>query len=355
MREASRRHWIFQALLGLSLLFSLGRANPVQAQEDGVVRAVLFYSPSCPHCHTVREEIIPPLREKYGSALVIAELDASEPEGNALYRATVETYDPEMVGVPMLVIDDRVLIGSAEIPAEFPDLIETYLAAGGVAWPDLPGIESAVADLEPQLPATGPDSGPAMTLRERFTRDLAGNTLSVVVLIGLVAAWGAVLTPRRWQVALANRAGPAVMLITLAVGMVAAVYLSYVETTGSEAVCGPIGDCNTVQQSEYAVLFGFLPVAVLGLLGYLAILFVYVYGTWIQGAGDQYAPALVFLMAFFGLSFSIFLTFLEPFVIGATCAWCLTSAVSMAIIALLSAGPGWPSLQLLLRDLGLKG
>jgi uncharacterized membrane protein len=89
-------------------------------------------------------------------------------------------------------------------------------------------------------------------------------------------------------------------------------------------------------------------------MGYVAILFVYVYGTWIQGAGDQYAPALVFLMAFFGLNFSIYLTFLEPFVIGATCAWCLTSAVSMALITLFGAGPGWPSLQLLLRDLGLK-
>jgi uncharacterized membrane protein len=321
------------------------------AHEDGVVRAVLFYSPSCPHCHIVMDEVLPPLEDEYGSSLVVAEIDASEPEGTALYRAAMETYDPEMVGVPMMIIGDQVLIGSAQIPQQLPDLIDAHLAAGGLEWPNIPGIEQAVADMEPQLPVAGPE----LTLRERFTRDLAGNTLSVVVLIGLVVAWGAVLTPRRWQVKLANRVGPAAMLVVLAVGLIASVYLAYVETTGSEAVCGPIGDCNTVQQSEYATLFGFLPVAVLGLLGYLAILFVYVYGTWVRGAGDQYAPALVFLMAFFGLSFSIFLTFLEPFVIGATCAWCLTSAISMGLIALFSAGPGWPSLQLLLRDLGLTG
>ena len=32
-------------------------------------------------------------------------------------------------------------------------------------------------------------------------------------------------------------------------------------------------------------------------------------------------------MTWFGILFSIYLTFLEPFVIGATCVWCLTSAV----------------------------
>jgi uncharacterized membrane protein len=352
MREVFPIHRIDRIILLAVLLGSLWGATPTIAHEeaDHAVRAVLFYSPSCPHCHIVMDEVIPPLEDEYGSALIIAEVDASEEQGNALYRAAVEIYEPEMVGVPMLIIDDRVLIGSAQIPSELPGLIDTYLEAGGLGWPDIPGIEDAVADLEPQLPAAGPEA----TLRERFTRDLAGNSLSVVVLLGLVVTWGAVLTPRQWQVKLANRVGTVAMLLVLAVGLVASIYLAYVETTGAEAVCGPIGDCNTVQQSEYALLFGFLPVAVLGLMGYVAILFVYVYGTWIQGAGDQYAPALVFLMAFFGLNFSIYLTFLEPFVIGATCAWCLTSAVSMALITLFSAGPGWPSLQLLLRDLGLK-
>ena len=41
-------------------------------------------------------------------------------------------------------------------------------------------------------------------------------------------------------------------------------------------------------------------------------------------------------MILFGMSFSIYLTFLEPFVIGATCMWCLSSAVIMLL--LLSGG-----------------
>jgi uncharacterized membrane protein len=45
-------------------------------------------------------------------------------------------------------------------------------------------------------------------------------------------------------------------------------------------------------------------------------------------------------MTLFGTLFSIYLTFLEPFVIGATCAWCLSSAVIMTIQMWLSITPG---------------
>jgi len=41
-------------------------------------------------------------------------------------------------------------------------------------------------------------------------------------------------------------------------------------------------------------------------------------------------------MIVIGVLFSIYLTFLEPFVIGATCAWCLSSAVIMTLLLLLT-------------------
>ena len=44
-------------------------------------------------------------------------------------------------------------------------------------------------------------------------------------------------------------------------------YLTYVETQLVQAVCGPVGDCNAVQSSSYARLFGVLPVGVLGASG----------------------------------------------------------------------------------------
>ncbi|HBY08148.1 MAG TPA: hypothetical protein DEH22_10315, partial [Chloroflexi bacterium] len=118
-----------------------------------------------------------------------------------------------------------------------------------------------------------------------------------------------------------------------------AFYLTYVETSGTEAFCGPVGDCNTVQLSPYATLFGFLHVGLLGLIGYALILIawaVYTFGP--QGLRWTSAIAL-WGMAFFGVLFSIYLTFLEPFVIGATCMWCISSATIITLTFLAAAGP----------------
>jgi uncharacterized membrane protein len=59
-------------------------------------------------------------------------------------------------------------------------------------------------------------------------------------------------------------------------------------------------------------------------------------------------PALL-AMTLFGTLFSVYLTFLEPFVIGATCAWCLTSAVLMAALLALAAAPGKRAISILLH------
>lgn len=318
--------------------------------QSGIVNAVLFFRPGCPHCHVVMTEVLLPLREEYGDRLNVVELDTTTPAGDAAWRAALHTYDlargnPPQTGVPTLLVGDEALVGSVEIPERFPALIETYLADGGVAMPDLPGLGTPAADdLQ--------DPGFWATVRARYTRDLAGNVLSSIVLVALVATFIWVLRPRPWHTQWTQRTGALGMLVPICLGLVAAVYLSYVETTGTPAICGPVGDCNAVQESRYAVLFGFLPVATLGVIGYLAILGGYLYATWMKGRGVQYAPALVFAMALFGLVFSTYLTFLEPFVIGATCVWCLTSAVCMIGIALASAGPGWTSLRLLVDALG---
>jgi uncharacterized membrane protein len=122
-------------------------------------------------------------------------------------------------------------------------------------------------------------------------------------------------------------------------GLGVAGYLSYIELSGKEAVCGPVGNCNSVQQSKYATLLGFLPVGVLGLLGYLGIL-----GAWLAhrfGSADlkRLATYAMWAMAIFGVLFSVYLTFLEPFVIGASCAWCLTSAILITLLLWVTTGP----------------
>jgi uncharacterized membrane protein len=329
------RRYIILTILTATLV-SLIVSGPALAQEN-VVHAVFFYHPTCGHCEFVMSEVFPPLREQYGDQLQILEVNTATEEGQALYNASTALYEipPEWQGVPRLLVGEQYLIGSQQIPQQFPGLIEQYLAEGGVDWPDLPNLPVEEANDEAKV-----------TWRDTYMQDPLGSTLSTVVLVGLIVTMIAVARPRPWQRRLAEQFNPWGFLAIALIGTVAATYLSYVETTQTTAVCGPVGDCNAVQQSEYALLFGFLPIAVLGLLGYFAILAVFVYETWIQeGPYAEWAPAVRFGLTAFGTLFSAGLTFLEPFVIGATCIWCLTSAVSMGLLLLLSAGPGWEVLK----------
>lgn len=126
-----------------------------------------------------------------------------------------------------------------------------------------------------------------------------------------------------------------------------AAYLTFIETTDAQAVCGPIGDCNTVQQSEFARIFGVLPVGVAGIAGYGAILMAWMAAHYLRGASGKRAALALPTLALIGTLFSIYLTFLEPFVIGATCLWCLASAVIITGLLWLSMPYRWrsPSLQ----------
>ena len=58
----------------------------------------------------------------------------------------------------------------------------------------------------------------------------------------------------------------------------------------------------------------------------------------IDKAKRPWAHRALTYMAIFGVVFSAYLTFLEPFVIGASCFWCLTSAVWMLTILWLVVG-----------------
>ncbi len=129
------------------------------------------------------------------------------------------------------------------------------------------------------------------------------------------------------------------------VGIGVAGYLSYVEFNQVEAFCGPVGNCNTVQQSSYARLFGIIPIGFLGVFGYLAIIIFWLVEVLNLPKVEQYARIGLWLITLMGILFSIYLTFLEPFVIGATCIWCLSSAVLMTILYLIATRKLGPTFE----------
>ena len=121
------------------------------------------------------------------------------------------------------------------------------------------------------------------------------------------------------------------MIVLAVIGLGVASYLTYVHYAGFGAlVCvgghGGRSSCETVQSSVWSKVGG-VPVAVLGLIGYVGIL-----GSLVipDGEGSRLATLGLTLM---GFAFSAYLTYRELFSIHAICEWCVSSAVIMTLLA----------------------
>ena len=112
------------------------------------------------------------------------------------------------------------------------------------------------------------------------------------------------------------------------VGIGIGAYLTYVHYEGLKVLCLASGGCETVQSSRYAKLGG-IPVAVLGLTGYVTILL----SLAIRG---ELGRATGFGIALIGFLFSMYLTYRELFTINAVCQWCIASAVLMTALAIMT-------------------
>jgi len=177
-----------------------------------------------------------------------------------------------------------------------------------------------------------------------------GVELAAVVMVGMLAAlvYAGFVFVRAWYGHGGKLASPPAWMDALIpglaiVGLGVAGYLAYVETQAVPAVCGPVGDCNAVQASPYARLFGVLPVGVVGIIGYVAILLAWLWGRLRSDRLADYAPLVILGMAVLGVLFSVYLTYLELFVIHAVCMWCLASAVIMTLLMLLALPPALAS------------
>jgi uncharacterized membrane protein len=370
-----RKHFLLTLKLTLvcSILSNLFFvASPVRA-ETSVVHAVLFYSPTCGHCHKVMTEDLPPLLEKYGAQLQIIAINVTAENGQQLYQSVLSYYNipDERIGVPTLLVGGTLLVGSLEIPEIFPRIIQQGLEQGGIPWPDMPGLAEAITasdqqeesasqsgqtssqDTIPNQPVeAAPDQGleqvspSGFSMLGKFNQDPVANTIAVLVLVAMLASMIIVLYRFAFETGSGRSPWPAWSIPVLSlIGFGIAAYLSYIEITNAQATCGPVGDCNTVQQSPYANLFGLVPIGLLGVFGYLAILIFWTIQRYGPKTWQVTSSLAVWWLALFGVLFSIYLTFLEPFVIGASCAWCLSSALVMTLILWAATGPaistGW--------------
>ena len=135
-------------LLATILAVALPASAQSNTEEDPVVRAVFFFSPTCGHCELVIQEHLPVIFAQYGGEPTVLFDETLPPEDIAFYEMTNGTFDLLLVdvsieagadmytadlerlaapdsrkGVPRIDIADTYLVGSVEIPEQLPGLI----------------------------------------------------------------------------------------------------------------------------------------------------------------------------------------------------------------------------------------
>ena len=123
--------------------------------------------------------------------------------------------------------------------------------------------------------------------------------------------------------------------IVAVVGLADATYLTVQALTGETLSCGGSPDCFRVLGSSYARLGG-IPVAILGALAYFTVF------TFATFAAFGYSGAPRFLVLIAGAMFlmTLWLLYVQAFLLHAYCRYCLFSAaITFLIAGLLIAVP----------------
>jgi uncharacterized membrane protein len=120
------------------------------------------------------------------------------------------------------------------------------------------------------------------------------------------------------------------MIVLTAIGLCLAGYLTYIHYSGTTPPCSIKGNpCSQVQKSRYSEFVG-IPVALIGLLGYIAIL-----GSLLAPEGER-TRFVTTVLTVGGFGFSAYLTYRELFTLHKICEWCVSSALLMTVIMCLS-------------------
>ena len=117
-------------------------------------------------------------------------------------------------------------------------------------------------------------------------------------------------------------------------GLLVSIYMTIYKVTSNDAMCLGSGDCSTVNASKYSEVKN-IPVAVFGVIGYLAILAVHYFENR-NRFFEQNGTLMIFGMSLTGFIFTVWLVYVEVALLKAICPFCVTSQVAMTLIFIIA-------------------
>jgi uncharacterized membrane protein len=122
-------------------------------------------------------------------------------------------------------------------------------------------------------------------------------------------------------------------------GLFDAAYLALERITGGPITCPVGGGCETVQSSAYALFLG-VPVAFIGVAGYMLLLVTAILALQADTLGSISLDVLLLVLASIALLAGIYFMYLQVAVIGAICFWCAVAAL-LDLLIWLAALVNW--------------
>jgi uncharacterized membrane protein len=138
----------------------------------------------------------------------------------------------------------------------------------------------------------------------------------------------------------------ALAALLAAVGAGVAIYLTITHYGDQPIACSGLGDCDYVNSSEYAKLAG-MPVALIGVAAYVTML---VTSLAALTRRDSSMLLIAWGVAAASFAFSMYLTYVELWVLEAICVYCVVSATVATGLFLALSGAVWVA-----RDVVLGG
>ena len=117
-------------------------------------------------------------------------------------------------------------------------------------------------------------------------------------------------------------------------GMLVSAYMTIYKLTDNQTMCLGNGGCSIVNSSVYSEVYG-IPVALVGVLGYAAILTALVLAGRLEFL-RQNGALIAFGLCLAGFIFTVYLIYVEIALIHALCPFCIASQLIMTVLFALS-------------------